>query len=110
MVAITYMLLVLLFESEIDFYAKRRSGIRVVRVKCPCSKEAKFKYYKDFLDAVEEKLPETKRFFYEKYSQISHIFKRESERKLSLRLCSICNMPTAAVICAFCKTWRIDGE
>ncbi|MCL0063278.1 adenine nucleotide alpha hydrolase family protein [Peptococcaceae bacterium] len=98
--------LVLLFENEIHFYAKLHN-LRVVTASCPHSKKAKFKRYKELLDSIEQKSPGTKRFFYEKYSQIAHIFKAENEAKISLRPCSICNMPTSTEICAFCKTWKI---
>lgn len=109
--------LIFLTEREIAAYAIVKN-IDYVRYECPHSEGARFLIYKEYLNAIENISPGTKRRFYQGYTDNVWRFRiespeycpEESEQEGVMQPCKICGMPTAAEdgICSFCRFWRPD--
>lgn len=98
--------LALTSEFEVVAFA-RLHNVEFVRCSCPLGKDAKFRKYQSMLRAIEALSPGTKRYFYQRYTEIAHIFAEQApEARPALRKCLVCGMPSSSPVCSFCRIWR----
>ncbi|MFA4028640.1 MAG: hypothetical protein GDYSWBUE_000665 [Candidatus Fervidibacterota bacterium] len=90
-------------EKETALYALL-NGIAYIEDECPYSVEATTIFLKGILNQIEERMPGTKLQFYNNFLVHARgLFEREQAPKVQLKPCSICSMPTAEDVCAFCR-------
>ncbi|MCS7252945.1 MAG: TIGR00269 family protein [Armatimonadota bacterium] len=97
-------------EKETALYALL-NGIAYIEDECPYSVDATTIFLKGILNQLEERMPGTKLQFYNNFlAHARELFEREQAPKVQLRQCSICSMPTAECVCAFCRAIeRVGG-
>ncbi|MBI5420040.1 MAG: adenine nucleotide alpha hydrolase family protein [Deltaproteobacteria bacterium] len=82
-------------------------GIDYVIEECPMSEHATSLVYKDALSLIEEKMPGTRRKFYQGFLEESRRWKEEGadeENAAALPgACAVCGAPTYAEVCSFCR-------
>jgi len=96
-------------EKETAVYAII-NGIRYIEDECPYSTDATTIFLKGILNQIEERMPGSKLQFYTNFlSRARILFEREQAQKVNLRPCSICSMPSAEEVCAFCRMVERTG-
>jgi len=96
-------------EKETAVYAII-NGIKYIEDECPYSTDATTIFLKGILNQIEERMPGSKLQFYGNFlSRARALFEREQAQKVNLRPCSICSMPSAEEVCAFCRTIERAG-
>ncbi len=88
-------------EKETALYSLIR-GIDFIEEECPYAEDANSIFYKELLNAVEEKFPGTKLRFYLEYLRKIYPLFHEREKR-DLITCKVCGEPSPSDVCPVCK-------
>ncbi len=88
-------------ENEIRLYADLQ-GIDYINFTCPMRRGATGPVYKSALAFIEKNSPGTRHnFLFQFLEEYRYYFKKE--RRLELKECNNCGMPTTEEVCSYCK-------
>lgn len=96
--------LVRLTEKEIAAYAFI-NGIDYLVEECPYSKRATSMVYKDAMNLIDDRIPNTKHFFYFQFLENKDLFARAGVQEASEPpcTCTACGFPSFNEVCSFCR-------